>query len=102
MAHRAGRGDRQSDRQGDRQDGEPVGGRGDRQEAGHDAVGTAKDLHPRKFDLLNLSLVDVNGGLRPYLNVFLLVHREWSATTVGLVTTLAGLSASACRHRSGP
>ena len=30
-------------------------------------------------------------GLRPYLNVFLLVHREWSATTVGLVTTLAGL-----------
>ena len=95
MAHRAGqgerRGDRQSDRQSDRQDGEPAGGRGDRQEAGHDAAGTAKDLHPRKFDLLNLSLVDVNGGLRPYLNVFLLVHREWSATTVGLVTTLAGL-----------
>lgn len=51
----------------------------------------ARDLHPRKFDLLNLTLVDVNGGLRPYLNVFLLVHREWSATTVGLVTTIAGL-----------
>ncbi|TXN06782.1 MFS transporter [Methylobacterium sp. WL103] len=56
-----------------------------------DGAGEARDLHPRKFDLLNLTLVDVNGGLRPYLNVFLLVHREWSATTVGLVTTIAGL-----------
>ncbi len=56
-----------------------------------DETREARDLHPRKFDLLNLTLVDVNGGLRPYLNVFLLVHREWSATTVGLVTTIAGL-----------
>lgn len=60
-------------------------------DSGDETAEGSKDLHPRKLDLLNLTMVDVNGGLRPYLNVFLLVHRDWSATTVGLVTTVAGL-----------
>lgn len=91
MAHRVGRDGEPDDDQGVGQGADQEAGQGTGRAAGQGGAASARDLHPRKFDLLNLTLVDVNGGLRPYLNVFLLVHREWSATTVGLVTTLAGL-----------
>ena len=45
----------------------------------------------RPLDILNLALVDVNGAIKPYLNVFLYVHRDWADATVGLIGTISGL-----------
>lgn len=44
------------------------------------------------LDALNLTLVDVNGAIKPYLNVYLYVKRDWSDGAVGLVGTVAGLA----------
>ena len=45
----------------------------------------------RSLDLLNLLLIDVNGAIKPYLNVYLFVHRGWDDTSVGLVSTVSGI-----------
>ena len=46
---------------------------------------------PRSLDLLNLLLIDVNGAIKPYLNVYLYVHRGWDDASVGLVSTVSGI-----------
>ncbi len=48
-------------------------------------------FRPLALDGLNLALVDVNGAIKPYLNVYLYVQRDWSDGSVGLVGTVAGL-----------
>ncbi|MCJ2095837.1 MFS transporter [Methylobacterium sp. J-072] len=48
-------------------------------------------FRPAALDALNLALVDVNGAIKPYLNVYLYVKRDWSDGAVGLVGTVAGL-----------
>ena len=45
----------------------------------------------RALDLLNLLLIDVNGAIKPYLNVYLFVHRGWDDAAVGLVGTVSGI-----------
>ena len=45
----------------------------------------------KSLDLLNVLLIDVNGAIKPYLNVYLFVHRGWDDATVGLVSTVSGL-----------
>ncbi|SFF07220.1 MFS transporter [Methylobacterium sp. 13MFTsu3.1M2] len=45
----------------------------------------------RSLDLLNLLLIDVNGAIKPYLNVYLYVHRGWNDASVGLVSTVSGI-----------
>ncbi|TXM70774.1 MFS transporter [Methylobacterium sp. WL12] len=51
----------------------------------------SKKSVPRSLDLLNLLLIDVNGAIKPYLNVYLYVHRGWDDASVGLVSTVAGI-----------
>lgn len=46
---------------------------------------------PRSLDLLNLLLIDVNGAIKPYLNVYLYIHRGWDDASVGLVSTVSGI-----------
>lgn len=46
---------------------------------------------PRSLDLLNFLLIDVNGAIKPYLNVYLFVHRGWDDASVGLVSTVSGI-----------
>lgn len=46
---------------------------------------------PKSLDLLNLLLIDVNGAIKPYLNVYLYVHRGWDDASVGLVSTVSGI-----------
>ncbi len=48
-------------------------------------------FNPISLDALNFLLADVRGALGPYLNVFLVTQRHWSQSSVGLVTTTAGL-----------
>ena len=45
----------------------------------------------RPLDLLNFLLIDVNGAIKPYLNVYLYVHRGWDDASVGLVSTVSGI-----------
>lgn len=45
----------------------------------------------RPLDLLNFLLIDVNGAIKPYLNVYLYVHRGWDDASVGLVGTVSGI-----------
>ncbi|WCS25529.1 MFS transporter [Methylobacterium sp. NMS14P] len=45
----------------------------------------------RALDLLTLLLIDVNGAIKPYLNVYLYVHRGWDDGAVGLVGTVSGI-----------
>ena len=46
----------------------------------------------RALDGLNFLLADVRGALGPFLNVFLVTQRHWSQSSVGLMTTVAGLA----------
>ncbi|MEE7489558.1 MFS transporter [Methylobacterium oryzae] len=45
----------------------------------------------KPLDLLNFLLIDVNGAIKPYLNVYLYVHRGWDDASVGLVSTVSGI-----------
>lgn len=46
---------------------------------------------PLSLDAVNFLLADVRGGFGPYLNVFLLMQRHWSQSSIGVVTTAGGL-----------
>jgi len=48
-------------------------------------------FRPLALDGLNLALVDVNGAIKPYLNVYLYVKRDWTDGAIGLVGTVSGL-----------
>ena len=56
--------------------------------AGPDGAGVR---NARSLDALNVLLADVRGALGPFLNVFLVTQRHWSQSSVGLMTTIAGL-----------
>lgn len=58
--------------------------------AGEDGA-DGRRFRPASLDTLNFLLIDVNGAIRPYLNVYLFVKRDWSDGAVGLVGTVAGL-----------
>lgn len=55
----------------------------------------------RPLDVLNFALVDVNGAIKPYLNVFLFVKRHWSDGAIGLVSTVSGLVGIAAQAPAG-
>lgn len=55
----------------------------------------------RPLDVVNLALVDVNGAVKPYLNVFLYVRQDWDDSLVGLVGTISGLFAIAVQTPAG-
>ena len=46
--------------------------------------------HP--LDALNFFLADVEGGLGPYLAVYLLTVRQWNQAEIGIVMSVAGLA----------
>lgn len=52
-----------------------------------------RGFNPASLDALNFLLADVRGGFGPYLNVFLITQRDWSQSSVGLVTTAGGILA---------
>jgi MFS family permease len=60
-----------------------------------------RPFRPLSLDLLNLLLIDVNGAIKPYLNVYLFVHRGWSDAAVGLVGTASGLVSIAAQIPTG-
>ena len=62
---------------------------------------TEGGFRPRSLDTLNALLVDVNGAIRPYLNVYLYVQRDWGDGAVGLVGTVSGLAALALQTPIG-
>ncbi|QNH08046.1 MFS transporter [Pseudomonas sp. B11D7D] len=47
----------------------------------------------RSLDWLNFFLADVRDGLGPYLAIYLLAVHEWEPASIGLVMSLAGISA---------
>ncbi len=47
---------------------------------------------PASLDALTFLLADVRGALGPYLTVYLVSSHGWTQTTVGLMTTVAGLA----------
>jgi MFS family permease len=59
------------------------------------------EFRPVSLDALNFLLADVRGALGPYLNVFLVTQKGWSQSSVGLVTTIAGLIGLAAQAPAG-
>ncbi len=49
--------------------------------------------HQRALDWLNFFLADVRDGLGPYLAIYLLAVHHWQPASIGLVMTLAGVTA---------
>ena len=48
------------------------------------------DRPVRALDALNFFLADVEGGLGPYLAVYLLTARQWNQAEIGIVMSIAG------------
>jgi MFS family permease len=47
----------------------------------------------RQLDAINFFLADVRGGFGPYLGIYLLTTQQWSPAAIGLIATIAGLTA---------
>jgi MFS family permease len=58
-------------------------------------------FRPASLDAINFLLADVRGALGPYLSVFLVTQRGWSQSSVGLMTTIAGLIGLAAQMPAG-
>ncbi|GJE60251.1 hypothetical protein MPOCJGCO_2362 [Methylobacterium trifolii] len=57
-----------------------------------------RHLRPASLD----ALVDMNGAIKPYLNVYLYVKRDWDDGLVGLVGTVSGLAGILFQTPMGP
>jgi MFS family permease len=53
-------------------------------------AGVVASKHP--LDALNFFLADVEGGLGPYLAVYLLTVRHWNQAEIGIVMSVAGVA----------
>jgi MFS family permease len=56
------------------------------------ASSTSPSRAARSLDALNFFLADVEGGLGPYLAVYLLTVRQWNAAEIGIVMSVAGVA----------
>lgn len=59
------------------------------------------DSHDRALDWLNFFLADVRDGLGPYLAIYLLAVHQWQPASIGLVMTLAGVTALLAQTPAG-
>lgn len=60
------------------------------------------DTRPaRALDGLNFFLADVEGGLGPYLAVYLLTARQWNEAQIGIVMSVAGVAGIAAQAPAG-
>lgn len=57
--------------------------------------------HQRALDWLNFFLADVRDGLGPYLAIYLLAVHHWQPASIGLVMTLAGITALLAQTLAG-
>jgi MFS family permease len=57
--------------------------------------------NPAALDWLNFLLADVQGGLGPFLAIYLWSSRGWDATHVGVVMTIAGIATVSARAPIG-
>lgn len=55
----------------------------------------------RSLDALNFFLADVEGGLGPYLAVYLLTVRQWNAAEIGAVMSVAGIAGIVAQTPAG-
>ena len=55
----------------------------------------------RALDALNFCLADVQGGLGPYLAVYLLTVRHWNEAEIGVVMSVAGIAGIAANTPVG-
>jgi MFS family permease len=55
----------------------------------------------RALDWLNFLLADVQGGLGPFLAVYLWSSQGWDATQVGIIMTVAGIATVVARAPAG-
>jgi MFS family permease len=55
----------------------------------------------RSLDALNFFLADVEGGLGPYLAVYLLTVRQWNQAEIGIVMSIAGVAGIVAQTPAG-
>lgn len=55
----------------------------------------------RGLDWVNFLLADVQGGVGPFLAIYLWSSRHWDATQIGIVMTIAGAATVAARPPAG-
>jgi len=60
-----------------------------------------KRLTLRGLDWLNFLLADVQGGVGPFLAIYLWSSQHWDATHIGIVMTIAGIATVAARTPAG-
>ncbi|WP_051537307.1 MFS transporter [Asaia prunellae] len=66
--------------------------------------GTERTPSPRSItglDATNFFLADVQGGVGPYLTVYLSSARHWQAGPIGIAMAMAGFAAAACQIPAG-
>lgn len=54
-----------------------------------------------ELDWLNFFLADVQGGLGPFLAIYLMSSRHWDAGRIGIVLTIGGIATVAARGPAG-
>jgi MFS family permease len=59
------------------------------------------DRSARALDALNFFLADVEGGLGPYLAVYLLTARQWNQAEIGIVMSIAGVAGIVAQMPAG-
>src|ERR1041385_7926733 len=64
-------------------------------------AGPKSGFDPASLDAINFLLADVRGALGPFLNVFLVTQQHWSQSSVGLMTTISGLTGIAAQTPIG-
>jgi hypothetical protein len=60
-----------------------------------------KRLTLTALDWLNFLLADVQGGVGPFLAIYLWSSQGWDATHIGIIMTIAGIATVAGRAPAG-
>jgi hypothetical protein len=55
----------------------------------------------RALDAANFFLADVQGGLGPYLAIYLLTEQKWDEAQIGLVMSIAGVAGIVAQTQCG-
>jgi MFS family permease len=63
--------------------------------------GANKHLSLKGLDWLNFLLADVQGGVGPFLAIYLWSSQGWDATHIGIIMTIAGIATVAARAPAG-
>ncbi len=66
-----------------------------------DQGGAPSSTSQRGLDAVNFLMADVQGGVGPYLSVFLAGNRHWQSGSIGIAMAASSVAAAACQVPAG-